>query len=74
MLQLSRDWFISVISCWNRTVSVPKEREEEGECNGVIGLHWICLFVDWFQVNTTKDRHETHHIPFLVYNLRFPSF
>ena len=53
---MCRDWFTPVISGQNWTVSAPKERQREGECNGVIGLHWICLFVCWFQVNTTNVR------------------
>ena len=59
---LWRDCFTSVISGQNWTVSAPKERQREGECNGVIGLHWISLFVDWFQVNTTNVRtRDTSH-------------
>ena len=64
VIEFCRDWFISVISSWNCAVSVPKEREGEGVCNGVIGLHWICLFCRLVPRKHRKRSNKSH--------IRFP--
>ena len=73
MLQLWMDWFISVISFWNCTVSVPKEREGEGEFIVVIGFVSPIVFVDCFQSNTLTANFEAPHVSLFALHERLVS-